>query len=124
MRNQINLIVFIILFLFTTSSFASNVSILDYTINSGSTLAYVTNIASTAVGTSNLYVCDTSGKLMIIASGSAGNEVPLFTVQPSACSTYKFGRPLLSGSRLSVKSSSTLSSGVATTGVNAMSLFP
>lgn len=104
-------------FLFAASSFAAvntaQVNVLAYASTNVTTAAYVTLVASTPISVSHVEVCDTSTKLLKIASGTAGNEKDLFTVFISGCVTLPYFIP--AGTRLSIKAvDATASSGFNT----------
>jgi hypothetical protein len=112
--------------LFTTVAFASNVSYLDYTVvaTQPTTQAFTTEVSSTPITIANMYVCDTSGKTMIVAAGAVGSEVPLFLAPVSACANFAVNPYLVAGTRLSVKTQGTQTTNVPTTGYNSISLLP
>jgi hypothetical protein len=115
------LILAVSLLFFSSSTWASNVNILDYTITSGSTTAYVTAVSATPITVSQISVCDTSGKVVKVAFGAAGSEVDQFTAPVSGCALYPVNPLLSSGSRVSVK---VYGLTPASTGVNAISFLP
>ncbi len=102
------------------AAYAGNVSVNSYAVNSGSTTAYLQVIASTPITVSQMYVCDTSGQIIKIASGASGSEVDLFTAPVSGCAVFPVNPYLVAGSRLSIKSGSS----TASTGYNSISLLP
>lgn len=109
------------LFMFAFTAFAGNVSVYDYTVTAGSTSSYSTLISSTPITVSQIYVCDTSGKISKIAVGAAASEVDLFTSPVSACAIIPVNPYLVAGSRLSIKSGGSVA---ITTGANSLSLLP
>lgn len=114
---------FLLIVLFASNCFASNVSFYDYTISSGSTTAYTTLLASTPVNANRIYVCDTSGKLMKIASGTTVAAVDLFWSPVSGCQMFTIEPWIPAGTQLVIKSGGTTSSGIPTSGYNALSFF-
>ncbi len=99
------LIAYAVSFLVTAISFAANdtsqVHVLSYSGTNVTTSAYVTLVASTPISVSHVEICDTSTKLLKIASGSVGNEKDLFTVHISGCVTMPYY--IVAGTRLSIK---------------------
>ena len=79
----------------------SQVNVFSYSSTNVTTSAYVTLVSSTPIAVSKIQICDTSTKLLKIASGSAGNEIDLFTVQISGCVIIPIY--LIPGLRLSIK---------------------
>ncbi len=118
---KILLSVMAIALLICFSTWAGNVSIINYAVTSGSTTAYVQAIASTPITVSQMYVCDTSGQVIKIASGASGSEVDLFTAPVSGCAIFPVNPYLVSGSRISIKSGGTSS---VSSGYNSISLLP
>lgn len=98
---------------------ASNVSSLSYAVTNVTTSAYVTILASTPVPTSKMIICDTSTHILKLATGSAGNEVDLFTVPVNSCIGYSLTTTVPAGTRFSLKAIDAS----ATTGFNTVSLF-
>lgn len=96
----------------------SQVNVLSYSSTNVTTSAYVQLIASTSTSAGHLEVCDTSAHLLKIASGAAGSETDLFTVQPSGCVVLSIY--LVPGTRLSIEAIDAN----ATTGFNTVSLLP
>lgn len=80
------------------------------------TSAYTTLIASTAINVSSLEVCDTSTKLLKIATGAAGSETDRMTVFISGCVTMPLFIP--KGTRISIEAVDAN----ATSGFNTVSL--
>lgn len=88
----------------------TQVNVLSYSSTNVTTSAYVALVASTPISVSKLEVCDTSGKILKIASGQSGSELDLFSVQVSGCIVVPYYLP--AGSRLSIKAiDATASSG-------------
>lgn len=113
------LVIFVISLL-TLKAYSSNVSSLSYSSTNVGTSAYVTLVASTPINTSQLLICDTSGKILKIASGAANSEVDLFTVPVSSCMLFPLAPVLPSGTRLSIKAIDAS----ATSGYNTVSFLP
>ncbi len=109
------------LFTLTSVAFAGNVAFTDYTLVGASLTAYVTAIAATPITVSQMYVCDTSGQIIKIASGASGSEVDLFTAPVSGCQNIAVSPYLVAGTRLSVKRAGSTS---PSTGANTISLLP
>ncbi len=102
----------IALLIYSQISLASNVSSLSYSATNVTTSAYVTLVASSPIAVVHLIICDSSGQILKLAKGSAGNEVDLFTVPVNSCFEYSLDTLLGSGTRLSLKAiSATASSG-------------
>lgn len=106
--------------LLAQNSFGATSKVITYAYASASvtSAAYVTLSASTPASTSYVQVCDTSGQLVKIAVGSAGNEVDIVTTPINGCSVVPYY--ISAGSRLSAKSISV----TASTGFNAIGLVP
>lgn len=90
----------------------------SYASTNVTTSAYVTLIASTTVSAKAVQVCDTSGKVLKIATGAAGSEVDRFTVQVSGCTVVSYY--LAPGTRLAIEAIDAS----ATSGYNTVSLIP
>lgn len=102
--------------------YAGNVSVVNYsTTNLLPTGAYKVTIASTPITVSQIYVCDTSGAIVKVASGTTNAAVDLFTAPVSGCALIPLNPYLAAGSQLNlaVASGSTVS-----TGANSISLLP
>lgn len=97
--------------------FAGNVSSLSYSSTNVTTSAYVTLVASTPITVSRLQICDTSGKVLKLATGDSGSEADLCTVQVSGCVIVPVY--LIQGIRLSIKAIDAS----ATTGYNTVSFL-
>jgi hypothetical protein len=108
--------------LFASSAFATadttRVNVLSYASTNVTTAAYVELVASSPISVSKLQVCDTSTKLLKIATGSAGSEIDRFTVQVSGCVVVPYYFP--PATRFSIKAVDAS----ATTGYNALSFIP
>ncbi len=96
----------------------NQVNVLAYSGTNVTTSAYVELVASSAISVSKLQVCDTSTKLLKIASGAAGSETDRFTVQVSGCVVVPYFFP--AGTRFSIKAVDAS----ATTGYNTLSFLP
>ena len=100
----------------------SLVNILSYTSTNVTNSAYVTLFASTSVSTSHINIEDSSGQVMLLAIGDAGNETNIFGFHistltgPSIIPYY-----IPAGSRISLIAGTSTS---ATTGYNVVSLIP
>jgi hypothetical protein len=111
----------ILAFLFMSlTAFGSNVSSLSYSATNVTTSAYVTAVASTPIPASQIVICDNSGVILKMATGTAGNEVDLTSVPYNACFQYQLGFVLPSGTRISLKAISAS----ATSGYDTVSLLP
>ncbi len=96
----------------------SQVSAYSYAGGNVTTSAYTTIIASTAISTKALQICDTSTKVVKLATGAASSEIDICTVMVSGCVVVPyFVRP---GTRLSIKAVDA----TATTGYNTVALIP
>ena len=82
---------------------ASVVAYNAYATTNATTSAYTTLIASTGQPFSDLFVCDTSGHFIKIATGAAGSEVDLSGTPVSSCSYIETGKLIPAGSRISFK---------------------
>lgn len=115
---------FVTLFLAILSSplFAAantaQVNVLSYASTNVTTSAYVELVASSPISVSKLQVCDTSTKLLKIATGSAGSETDRFTVQVSGCVVVPYY--FAPATRFSIKAVDAS----ATTGYNTLSFIP
>lgn len=103
--------------LFATAS-TVRVATHSYVATNVTTGAYVTLIASTAVASSYIEFCDTSGKVMKVATGSAGNEKDIATANVSGCIIVPYYIP--ANTRLSLEAATQ----AATTGYGVLSLIP
>jgi uncharacterized iron-regulated membrane protein len=132
---MMKLLSFISLFLFLGFAQASNLTFYDYTqanvpagqtlgYPSGSTVVYSVSVKSTPINTNSIYACDTSGKLMKLASGSTLAATDLFWLPVSGCQMFTLNPVLPAGTQLSLKGGQTTSAGVPTTGYNSLSFFP
>ena len=100
------LLIFLIISLFTAKGFpvsAGLVSFNAYATTNVTTGAYVTFIASTSLATSTIFVCDTSGKFIKMATGAAGSESDLIGLPVSGCATVETGKIIPIGTRISLK---------------------
>jgi hypothetical protein len=108
--------------LISSSLFAAanttQVNVLSYAGTNVTTSAYVQLVASSPVSVSRLQVCDTSTKLLKIATGAAGFETDRFTVQISGCVSIPYYFP--PATRFSIKAIDAS----ATTGYNTLSFLP
>lgn len=95
----------------------SQVNVLSYASTNVTTGAYVTLVASTPVSVSSVQMCDTSTKLLKVASGAVSSEKDLFTVQISGCVIIPYF--IQAGTRLSIKAIDAN----ATTGYNTLSFL-
>ncbi len=96
----------------------TQVNVLSYSSTNVTTSAYVQLVASSPITASKLQVCDTSTKILKIASGAVSSETDLFTVQVSGCVVLPYF--LVAGTRLSIKAVDAS----ATTGYNTLSFIP
>ncbi len=100
----------------------SLVSIINYSSTNVSNSAYVTLFASTSVSTAHINIEDSSGQVMYLAIGDAGNETNIFGFHittlsgPSVIPYY-----IPAGSRIALIAATSTS---ATTGYNVVSLIP
>jgi hypothetical protein len=105
-------------FLICAQSFAvSHVNSYSYASVNVTTSAYTVLWSSIPVSTSKIEVCDSSGKLLKIATGATGSEVDVFTVFVSGCVIIPIY--LTIGTKLSIKAIDAN----ATSGYNLMSLL-
>jgi hypothetical protein len=117
-----NILVFLIL-LNSTYSFGGNVSVLNYGVTNGSTTAYITAVASTPINTYLMYICDTSGDIVKIASGLTTAATDLFTAPVSGCAFYNLTTPIPAGTQLDLGVVNGSNNSTAKTGYNSMSFF-
>lgn len=96
----------------------TQVNVLSYASTNVTTGAYVTLVASSPVSAGRFQVCDTSTKLLKIATGAASSEIDAFTVQVSGCVIVPYYFP--AGTRFSIKAVDAS----ATTGYNTLSFLP
>lgn len=96
----------------------SMVNVLSYSATNVSSSAYVTLFASTPTSVSKLEILDSSGQIMKIALGSAGNEMDICTAPVSGTILLPYFLPI--GSRLSIRAVATS----ASTGYSVVSLIP
>lgn len=73
----------------------------DYSGVSVTTLAYTTLIASTSGNISDLYIFDSSGQTLVLATGAAGFEIDQYYIVPGGDGLVKLTIP--AGSRISIK---------------------
>lgn len=118
----LNFLVTLCLALFAAPLFAAantaQVNVLSYASTNVTTSAYVELVASSPISVSKLQICDTSTKLLKIASGAAGSETDRFTVQVSGCVVVPYF--FVAGTRFSIKAVDAS----ATTGYDALSFIP
>ncbi len=114
-------------FLFAVSMLAANsfaavvttgVNTFSYAGTNVTTSAYVTLVASTPYAVSRIQICDTSTKVLKIATGAASSERDAFTVQVSGCVVLPYIIP--AGTRLAIKAVDA----TASTGYNTLAFFP
>ena len=109
-------------FLLGAKSFAANVTtgvnVFSYAGTNVTTSAYVTLVASTPYNVSKFQMCDTSTKILKFATGSAGNEVDLWTNTVSGCVLIPVA--ISAGSRIAVEAVDA----TASSGYNTLSFFP
>lgn len=108
--------------LFTVNALAGNVSVTNYSsTNLAAAGTYVKVISSTPITVSQMYVCDTSGAIVKVSSGSTNSGTDLFTAPVSGCALFPINPYLVAGTQLNlaVASGSTVSSGA-----NSISLLP
>lgn len=86
-----------------TSRAVANAPItVDYTSGGGVTTgAYVQLVAATTTALTKLYVQDTSGSFMILATGAAGFEVPFLYYGPGFASFVEIA--IAAGTRIAIK---------------------
>lgn len=105
-----------------TTVYAGNVAVTSYsTTNLVAAGSYKSVISSTPITVSQIYVCDTSGAIVKVATGSTTSATDLFTAPVSGCAIFPVNPYLPAGSQvnLAVASGSTVSSGY-----NSISLLP
>ncbi len=117
----LNLFVGVVLAFLTVPLFAAantaRVNVLAYASTNVTTSSYVELVASSPITVSKLQICDTSTKLLKIATGAAGSETDICTVQVSGCVVVPYF--ITSGTRLSIKAIDAS----ATTGYNTLSFL-
>jgi len=96
----------------------SQMAVHAYSTGNVTTSAYTELVASTSISVGKLEVCDTSGKLLKIASGASGSEVDILTTTVSGCVIVPYY--LAKGTRLSIEAIDAN----ATSGYNTVSLIP
>ncbi len=96
----------------------TGVNVFSYAGTNVTTGAYVTLAASTPHNVSRIQVCDTSTKMLKIATGGAGSEKDLFIIQLSGCVVLPVTIP--SATRLSIKAIDA----TASAGYNVISFLP
>lgn len=96
----------------------SLVNVRAYASASITTNAYSEIFASAPTSVSKMLVCDTSGQILIIAIGPAGEEVDIATTFINGC--VLIPSFIKEGTRISMKAVT----GNATTGYNTFSLVP
>ncbi len=104
------------------SSFAvvnsTQVNVHSYASTNVTTGAYVTLVAASPITVSQFQVCDTSTKLLKIATGAASSETDIFTVQISGCVVVPYF--VQAGARISIRAIDAS----ATAGYNTLSFIP
>jgi len=96
----------------------SYIYVLPYAVQNVTTSAYITLINEMPVTVSAIQIADSSGQLLRIAIGLAGQEIDIMTTPISGNIIVPCF--ILKGSRLSIKAISA----TASTGFNAISLLP
>jgi hypothetical protein len=90
----------------TTTYFAGRVRTLNLRYNYASgtvtTSAYTQILASLVIATSNLWIADTSGSAIILATGAAGSESDQLYIPPGGFESYVY-LSIANGVRLSIK---------------------
>lgn len=102
----------------SSAALAGNVATLSYASTNVTTGAYVTLLASTPISAKALEICDTSGRLIKLATGGSGSEVDIATVSPNSCVVVS--QYLVPGTRISLRAIDA----TANSGYNATSLVP
>ncbi len=96
----------------------TGVNVFSYAGTNVTTSAYSTLVASTPYDVTKIELCDTSTKVLKIATGAASSEHDAFTVWVSGCVVLPAIIP--AGTRLSIKAVDAS----ATAGYNTLSFFP
>lgn len=122
MTKFLSLILIAVSTLFTAICFGAanttQVNVLSYAGTNVTTSAYVELVASSPITVSRVQICDTSTKVLKIASGATSSEKDLFTVQVSGCVVVPYYLP--AGTRLSIKAVDA----TASSGYNTLSFVP
>jgi hypothetical protein len=106
---------------------SGNVYTIAYASVGVSSAAFTTVVASSPLYVSQIQACDTSGSIIELAKGTAGNEVPILVIPPNACGTFAINPILSQGSRLSLKQlvySATTTSASVTAGYGTVGFLP
>ncbi len=97
----------------------TSVAIINYATSNVSSTAYTTISAAAPISTSYLEFCDTSGKVVTLATGAAGSEHDIATSGVSGCVVVPYY--VVIGTRMAVSAATPAS---ATTGVGVLSFIP
>lgn len=96
----------------------TRVATISYASTNVTTGAYVTLVSSSPISTSQLELCDTSGKVVKVATGAAGYEKDIATFQVSGCVVVPYYVP--ASSRISLEAATE----AATSGYGVLSFIP
>ncbi len=97
----------------------TQVATINYVDTNVSSVAYTTLSAAAPISTSYVEFCDTSGKIVKLATGSAGNERDIATAGVSGCVVVPYY--VVIGTRMSIE---TATDAKATTGYGTLSFIP
>lgn len=98
--------------------YTAQVHVHSYATTNVTTGAYVQLVAAAPISCAKLEICDTSGKLLKLATGAAGSERDIATVAANACIVVPYFVPV--GTRISIEAIDAS----ATTGYNLLSFVP
>lgn len=96
----------------------TQVNVLSYVATNVSTSAYVELVASSPIACSRLQICDTSTKVLKLATGASGSETDICSVPVSGTVVLPYYLPI--GTRISIRAVDAS----ATTGYNVLSFIP